>query len=106
MRSYEGLTVEGPLARHVVAFARRHEGRMLVVIAGRLFAGIARIGADGVMPVLPQAAAWRGTRVVLPEGFGSAGLENVLTAEQLADDGSVVALDEAFHRMPWAAFKG
>jgi (1->4)-alpha-D-glucan 1-alpha-D-glucosylmutase len=102
--SYEGLTVEGPLARHVVAFARRHEGRMLVVIAGRLFAGIARNETEGGAPVLPDMAAWRGTRVVLPEGLGSARLANVLTGEALVADGNVVPLEGAFCWMPWAAF--
>jgi (1->4)-alpha-D-glucan 1-alpha-D-glucosylmutase len=90
----------------VVAFVRRHEGRMLVVVAGRLFAGIARAGADGVVPMLPEAAAWRGTRVVLPGGVGGAGLENVFTGASLTANGNVVALDQAFCRMPWAAFRG
>jgi (1->4)-alpha-D-glucan 1-alpha-D-glucosylmutase len=103
---YEGLTVEGPLARHVVAFARRHEGRTLVVVAGRLFSGIAKTGAQGGAPVLPEAAAWRGTKVVLPEGLGSTGLRNVLTAEALQPEGGVVPLEAAFGRMPWAAFEG
>ncbi len=102
--SYEGLAVEGPLARHVVAFVRRHEGGMLVVIAGRLFAGIARAGADGV-PELPDADAWRGTRVVLPDGVEGAGLVNVLTGESLFAENRTVSLEEAFCRMPWAAFK-
>ncbi len=102
--SYEGLAVEGPLARHVVAFARRHEGRTLVVMAGRLFAGIACAGADGV-PVLPDAEAWRGTRVVLPEDLGGATLVNVLTGESLAAEDRVVSLKDAFCRMPWAIFQ-
>ncbi|MET3915640.1 (1-_4)-alpha-D-glucan 1-alpha-D-glucosylmutase [Variovorax sp. OAS795] len=100
---YEGLEVEGPLARHVVAFARRHEGRTLVVMAGRLFAGVAR--GDGSAPVLPDAAAWRDTKVVLPGDLGGAELENVLTGEPVSLKGNAVPLDEAFCRMPWAAFK-
>ncbi|HWT20877.1 MAG TPA: hypothetical protein VN280_18400 [Variovorax sp.] len=103
--SYEGLAVEGPLARHVVAFARRHEGRTLVVMAGRLFAAIAGGGANGV-PVLPDADAWRGTRVVLPEGLEGATLVNVLTGESLMVEGNGAPLDEAFCRMPWAVFRG
>ncbi len=39
--SYEPLAVEGPLSRHVVAFARRHEDQVLVVVAGRLFVDLA-----------------------------------------------------------------
>ncbi|MDQ0024265.1 (1-_4)-alpha-D-glucan 1-alpha-D-glucosylmutase [Variovorax paradoxus] len=101
---YEGLPVEGPLARHVVAFARRHEGCTLLVMAGRLFAGVPR-EVEGNAPVLSDAAAWQGTRVTLPEGLEGAGFENVLTGETLAVKGSVVPLDEAFCRVPWAAFK-
>jgi (1->4)-alpha-D-glucan 1-alpha-D-glucosylmutase len=74
------------------------------VIAGRLFAGIARAGADGV-PELPDADAWRGTRVVLPDGVEGAGLVNVLTGESLFAENRTVSLEEAFCRMPWAAFK-
>jgi (1->4)-alpha-D-glucan 1-alpha-D-glucosylmutase len=103
---YEGLTVEGPLARHVVAFARRHEGRTLIVLAGRLFTGIARPATAGAAPALPDAAAWRGTRVLLPEGLGKPSLDNVLTGETLALTGSAMQLDAAFGRMPWAVFKG
>jgi (1->4)-alpha-D-glucan 1-alpha-D-glucosylmutase len=102
---YEGLAVEGPLARHVVAFARRHEGRTLVVMAGRLFAGIARHGAESNTPMLPDAAAWRETRVLLPEGLEGVRLQNSLTGEALSINGNVVPLDEAFCRMPWCAFK-
>jgi len=87
-----------------VAFARRHEGRTLVVIAGRLFAAVARGGADGGTPSLPEADAWRGTRVVLPDGLGGARLANVLTGEAPVADGNVVPLEGAFCWMPWAAF--
>jgi len=89
----------------VVAFARRHEGRWLVVVAGRLFAGIAR-EAESSAPMLPDAAAWRGTRVALPEGLEGVRLENVLTGEALLVSGNVIPLNEAFCRMPWGAFKG
>jgi (1->4)-alpha-D-glucan 1-alpha-D-glucosylmutase len=101
---YEGLGVEGPLARHVVAFARRHEGRTLIVLAGRLFTGVARPATAGAVPVLPAAAAWRGSRVLLPEGFDKPEVSNVLTGETLALNGSALALDVAFGRMPWAVF--
>ncbi|MDH6594967.1 (1-_4)-alpha-D-glucan 1-alpha-D-glucosylmutase [Variovorax sp. TBS-050B] len=100
---YEGLAVEGPLARHVVAFARRHEGRMLIVLAGRLFTGIARAGADGV-PKLPEGSAWRGTTLRLPAGLEGAVLENVLTGETLRTEAQLLSLDQALSRMPWAAF--
>lgn len=100
---YEGLAVEGPLARHVVAFARRHEGRTLIVLAGRLFTGIAPADTGGT-PRLPGAAAWRGTTVRLPEGCTAVALENVLSGEALAPADGAIALEAAFGRMPWAVF--
>ena len=34
--SYEPVAVEGPLADHVVAFVRRHEGDAILVVVPRL----------------------------------------------------------------------
>ncbi|MET3372631.1 (1-_4)-alpha-D-glucan 1-alpha-D-glucosylmutase [Variovorax boronicumulans] len=104
--SYEPLQVEGPLARHVVAFARRHEGQMLVVVTGRLFAVLSRHGAgdDNVRPVLPEAQVWRGTTVRLPDGVHGALLENLLTSESLSAAEGRIDLADALQAMPWAAF--
>lgn len=66
--SYEPLAVEGVHARHVVAFLRRHEGRILIVVALRLFAVLdgAPRRAPGA-PSLPLGTAvWGDTRVRLP----------------------------------------
>ncbi|MDQ0036228.1 (1-_4)-alpha-D-glucan 1-alpha-D-glucosylmutase [Variovorax boronicumulans] len=100
---YEPLVVEGPMARHVVAFARRHEGQTLVILAGRLFVGLSADAAAA--PTLPPAAAWNGTTVRLPEGLGTAALGNLLTGESIPVDAGArtVRLADAFRHMPWAA---
>jgi (1->4)-alpha-D-glucan 1-alpha-D-glucosylmutase len=97
------LVVEGPMARHVVAFARRHEGQTLVILAGRLFVGLSADAA--AVPTLPPAAAWNGTTVRLPEGLGTAALGNLLTGESIPVDAGArtVRLTDAFRHMPWAA---
>jgi (1->4)-alpha-D-glucan 1-alpha-D-glucosylmutase len=103
--SYEPLAVEGPLSRHVVAFARRHEGQMLVVVAGRLFVDLSRRGADdGAIPALPDATRWNGTTVRLPVGVRAVVLENLLTGESLSIKEESIGLIDALHWMPWAAF--
>ncbi|NVM90843.1 (1-_4)-alpha-D-glucan 1-alpha-D-glucosylmutase [Variovorax sp. SG517] len=103
--SYEPLVVDGPLSRHIVAFARRREGRMLVIVAGRLFVDLARSDAhdDGVVPALPAAGKWNGTAVRLPADVGAAAFKNLLTGEPLAVEEGRVRLVDALRRMPWAA---
>ena len=92
------------MKRHVVAFARRHEDQVLVILAGRLFVGLAAHGADDVaMPPLPDAASWNGTTVRLPEGLGAVALDNLLTGESVAAEAGTVRLSEALRHMPWAA---
>jgi (1->4)-alpha-D-glucan 1-alpha-D-glucosylmutase len=100
--SYEGLVAEGALARHVVAFARRHEGQALVVVAGRLFAGLCP--ADSAAPVLAQGEAWRGTTLRLPKALEGAVLENLLTGERFTAGLDALSLADALRHMPWAAF--
>jgi (1->4)-alpha-D-glucan 1-alpha-D-glucosylmutase len=102
--SYEPLAVEGPLAKHVVAFARRHEGQVLVILAGRLFVGLSDDGAhEDATPALPDAAKWNGTTVRLPSGLGAPALGNLLTGETIAAEAGALRLTDAFHHLPWAA---
>jgi (1->4)-alpha-D-glucan 1-alpha-D-glucosylmutase len=56
------LEVRGTHARHVLAFARRQDDAWVVVVAGRLLAGLGRpIG------VAPLGLDWADTRVLWPE---------------------------------------
>jgi (1->4)-alpha-D-glucan 1-alpha-D-glucosylmutase len=63
--SYQPLTVTGPLADHVVAFARRGASATAIVLAVRLPLALAR---------LPEEHRWRGTTVSLPDGWATTGL--------------------------------
>lgn len=97
--SYEPLEVEGPLAGHVVAFARRHADQTVLVLAGRLFASCS---GDAATPMLPESVKWNGTTIRLPEGLGGRSFRNLLTGEvvSLTDQ---LELTDAFNSMPWAA---
>ncbi|WP_432725290.1 malto-oligosyltrehalose synthase [Variovorax sp. W6] len=104
--SYEPLVVEGPLSRHVVAFARRHGDQTVLVVAGRLFAAISRHDADAATaPMLPEPAKWADTTIRLPTGLAAGTFRNLLAREVVstAGDADRLRLSDAFARMPWAA---
>jgi len=58
---YDRLEAEGPAAAHVLAFARRHEGKTIVAAATRLAAPLL---GDAELPLVP-ASAWEGTTLTL-----------------------------------------
>jgi (1->4)-alpha-D-glucan 1-alpha-D-glucosylmutase len=96
---YLPLDCRGAKAQHVLAYARRHEGTTLVVVAGRLFAGL--LGSAGRLPL--GAQAW-GDTAVSAAGLGEgARLHNVLTGETLAVRDGAIALAQAFGGFPAAA---
>ena len=95
---YAPLAVTGAKAAHVVAFARRHEGRTLVAIAGRLF--FALTGEAGRPPL--GLEVWLDTAVDLAP-LGDAGpFVDALTGETLRIEGRQLALGRAFDRFPVA----
>jgi len=60
--SYVPLAAEGMHADHVVAFARRYQGRGVIVVAGRLYGALS--GGGTTLPCGEEA--WRDTAVMLP----------------------------------------
>jgi (1->4)-alpha-D-glucan 1-alpha-D-glucosylmutase len=78
---YLPLALEGELARHALAFARRRAGRVAVVLVGLRLAGL--VEADG--RVAPER--WGGTALVLPEGLAGAAFEDRLTGARLGSGG-------------------
>ena len=96
--SYEPLASGGAKAAHVLAFARRHEERMLVVIAGRLFTGL-----DSAEGEPPPGEAWQDTTVRMPHAPDGSAFENVLTGETIVVRDGVIRLSEALARFPGAA---
>ena len=73
---YQPLQVRGDKAKHLVAFARCHAGRMAVVAAPRLCAQL--LGENGSTPADPSL--WNDTSVEVPAA-GNAALQNVFTGD-------------------------
>ncbi|HUG24049.1 malto-oligosyltrehalose synthase [Piscinibacter sp.] len=97
--AYAALEAHGTHAEHVLAFARRHEGTTLLVIAGRLFARL--LGEAERLPL--GEAVWADTTVAvdLPDGTR---LTDVLCGETRTVEDGHIALGAAFARFPAAAF--
>ncbi len=98
---YVPLDVVGAHAEHVVAFARRHDGAVLVAIAGRLYARW--LGEPG--PAALGEAAWADTAVAidLPDGTR---LTDALTGASIVVEQGRIAVGAAFARLPVAALLG
>ena len=96
---YTALAVAGVKAEHVVAFARRHEGRSLIVVAGRLFLQLA--GEPGRLPL--GGEIWQDTAIDLAPLAGEIGpLVNALTGERVTPSGGLLALSGLFADFPGA----
>jgi (1->4)-alpha-D-glucan 1-alpha-D-glucosylmutase len=98
---YTPLKCTGERARHLVAYARRHGNRGLVIIAGRLFLNLGVRAGE-----LPCAdTLWRGARVELPFLENGATLRNILTGEVLRAERGTLRASEAFAHYPGAALE-
>jgi len=97
--SYLPLTGEGARATHVIAYARQHEGRTLVVLGGRLFAKLLR--EPRRLPL--GSEIWADTAVALPSLDEGARFANVLTGENVTVRGRSIELAHAFAHFPAAA---
>ncbi|MDQ1714724.1 MAG: (1-_4)-alpha-D-glucan 1-alpha-D-glucosylmutase, partial [Frankiaceae bacterium] len=78
--AYEPLPVDGPAAKHLVAFAR---GGSAVTLAPRLVAGVARIGWGETVVHLP-AGLWRNVFTGALESGGERRVAELLAAFPLA----------------------
>jgi (1->4)-alpha-D-glucan 1-alpha-D-glucosylmutase len=76
--AYIPLEVQGKLARHVCAFARKTEGRVVVTAAGRFF-----VGLSGTRQPPVGATIWGDTAIVLVDGLAPAEYRNVFTKEKV-----------------------
>jgi (1->4)-alpha-D-glucan 1-alpha-D-glucosylmutase len=99
---YLPLALAGARARNAVAFARRHDGVVLVVVAGRLFASLGL--EPGTIPV--GAAAWDDTAADVSFLPGPARLRNALTGETLTVSEGRLPLAQALARFPGALLVG
>ncbi|MDQ6618140.1 MAG: malto-oligosyltrehalose synthase [Pseudomonadota bacterium] len=94
--NYTPLRVTGSRARHVIAFARAHEGQACIVVAGRLFSGLGQhIGT------LPDAAQWDDTCVLVTAPRGPAYVDE-LTRRRLTSSEGRLYLSDVLKVLPVA----
>jgi (1->4)-alpha-D-glucan 1-alpha-D-glucosylmutase len=100
--SYLPINATGDLADHVCAYARRHEGSVIVAVAPRLCAKLMR-GEPG-LPLGERS--WAATALDLAPLGAIGGLANVLTGESLAlrqeGDRSLLPVAEVLGTLPVA----
>jgi (1->4)-alpha-D-glucan 1-alpha-D-glucosylmutase len=94
---YLPLEADGPHGGRVVAFARRHEGRTVVIAASRLVASL--MGDDGSR--MPVGDAWESTRLIVPDGCGWP-WHDQLTSKVIDPSGDGLPLAKVFCTLPVA----
>lgn len=101
---YVPLAAFGDQRDHVICFARTAAGRVLIVAAGRFFAGLN--GPDG-LPVGDEV--WQESAVVLPSDIQGAQFRDVLTGAVVRPavyrGRSLLPLSEAFAALPAAVLE-
>ena len=99
---YEPLNVTGTRSRHAVAYMRRHEHDVLIVVAGRLFATLQPLVNEP-----PTGAIWAGTVAELPSLPARARFTDVLTGTAFdIDPERPVMLDQVLAHFPVAILHG
>jgi (1->4)-alpha-D-glucan 1-alpha-D-glucosylmutase len=78
--AYTPIQVEGPLARHVVAFARSLGGEIAITIVCRLTSALL---ADDALSI--QRLRWSGTRLLLPPEFRDAQLRDAIGGAEFGE---------------------
>jgi (1->4)-alpha-D-glucan 1-alpha-D-glucosylmutase len=95
---YEPIEAEGALADRVVAFARRTEQAMIIVVVPRL---IAALLADRDQP-FPAPSAWGDTRFALPPAAAGRDFLNHLTAQRVPSSSGTLAIADVLADLPVA----
>jgi (1->4)-alpha-D-glucan 1-alpha-D-glucosylmutase len=87
---YTAINAQGLRADHVVAYARRHAGAGIIVIAARMFSRL--VDGPGDLPC--GEPVWRDTSIEVPFLSAGAQLDNWLTGQRLrVTDGRVRVAD-------------
>ncbi|OXI28594.1 malto-oligosyltrehalose synthase [Burkholderia sp. AU16741] len=97
--AYVPLRVRGPLARHVVAFARCDDAATVVVVTTRLACRLL-----GQAPALPRVepARWGDTAVVLPRDVEGPWIDWLNAGDAIDAPEGVLALDRCLAELPVA----
>jgi (1->4)-alpha-D-glucan 1-alpha-D-glucosylmutase len=93
---YVPLEVEGNMSPHIIAFARRHEGHIVLVIVTRL---VFDLVSDGSVRI---AELWHGTRVMLPEELRHPWFRSVLADKLIDVSDGAITVDAVFAGQPYA----
>jgi malto-oligosyltrehalose synthase/4-alpha-glucanotransferase len=93
--SYEPLQVEGALKEAVLAFARVHQGKAIIVALPLHLAALAE---------KPEAIDWADTRVLLPPGSGTDWSDALQSRAITSGKGLPVA--SLFEKQPYAVLQG
>ncbi|HET7728949.1 MAG TPA: malto-oligosyltrehalose synthase [Usitatibacter sp.] len=99
---YTPVRTPGERGRHLVAFARRHEGETCVTVAPRLMASLGM--TPGKVPC--GRAVWGDARIDLPFVKDGATLTNVLTGEAHVVEGGGLPLAAVLAGFPTAVLFG
>jgi (1->4)-alpha-D-glucan 1-alpha-D-glucosylmutase len=91
---YRPLTVKGPRADNVIAFARTIAGRTCVTVAARLVAGI--------MSAPDPSASWADTAIEMPAELDSSTWRSALTDNELPGTTGTFRVSELFVMLPSA----
>ena len=94
---YLPLEVQGEKSRHLCAFARRLQGRVVIAVAPRL---VATLLVEPELAPLGERV-WQTTQLLLPEGAGGR-LRNIVNGAELDAVGRTVPLAELFAEAPVA----
>jgi (1->4)-alpha-D-glucan 1-alpha-D-glucosylmutase len=95
---YIPLEAAGERAKHLFAFARRHEDKTLVVAVPRLSAQL--LQGEARRPAAQDI--WQDTRIDLPPGSGT-GFRNLLTGQSLAAEHGSLFGKHLFQMFPIAS---
>ena len=98
--NYVPLRVQGENSEHVIAFARHHEGRTIVIAVPRLCAALMGESFETVC----EETIWRNSAIDLP-GDGASCYHNLFTGECLPvkrEERPGIQLSEVFRNFPVA----
>jgi (1->4)-alpha-D-glucan 1-alpha-D-glucosylmutase len=98
--SYVPLTVEGPRARHAIAFARQHGDAYAIVIATRFASSMLSESSDAP---LVDPVNWEDTSIALPPALAGRALFDCMSpAAPKADEAGRLYLRDALSALPIA----